>query len=41
MFKSQPPHGASEDLLTALGQTMEEKPVIGTNLTDPERASRS
>ena len=36
MFKGQPPHGASEDLLTALGQTMEEKPVIGTNLTDPE-----
>ena len=36
MFKNQPPHGASEDLLTALGQTMEEQPVIGTNLTDPE-----
>jgi hypothetical protein len=36
MFKNQPPHGASEDLLTALGQTMEERPVIGTDLTDPE-----
>src|SRR5918992_3856159 len=36
MFKNQPPHGASEDLLSALGQTMEERPVIGTNLTDPE-----
>ena len=35
MFKNQPPHGASEELLTALGQTMEEKPVIGTPLTDP------
>ena len=36
MFKNQPPQAASEDLLTALGQTMEERPVIGTNLTDPE-----
>jgi len=36
MFKGQPPCEASEDLLTALGQTMEEQPVIGTNLTDPE-----
>ena len=36
MFKNQPPHAASEDLLSALGQTMEERPVIGTNLTDPE-----
>ena len=36
MFKNQPPHGASEDLLTALGQTMEEKPVIGSNLVDPQ-----
>src|SRR5829696_5404522 len=36
MFKNQPPLAASEDLLTALGQTMEERPVIGTNLTDPE-----
>jgi Animal haem peroxidase len=35
MFKNQPPLRASEDLLTALGQTMEEQPVIGTNLTDP------
>ena len=36
MFKNQPPHTASEDLLSALGKTMEERPVIGTNLTDPE-----
>ena len=36
MFKNQPPLAASEDLLSALGQTMEERPVIGTNLTDPE-----
>ncbi len=36
MFKNQPPHAASEDLLTALGQTMEEKPVIGSNLVDPQ-----
>ena len=36
MFKNQPAFGASEDLLTALGQTMEEQPVIGTDLTDPE-----
>jgi hypothetical protein len=36
IFKNQPPHAASEDLLSALGQTMEERPVIGTNLTDPE-----
>jgi hypothetical protein len=28
MFKNQPPHAASENLLTALGQTMEEQPVI-------------
>ncbi len=35
MFKNQPRHRASEDLLTALGQTMEEQPVIGTDLTDP------
>lgn len=28
MFKNQPPHGASENLLTALGQSMEEQPVI-------------
>ncbi len=35
MFKNQPRHRASEELLTALGQTMEEQPVIGTNLTDP------
>ena len=35
MFKNQPPHGASENLLTSLGQTMEEKPVIGKPLTDP------
>ena len=41
MFKNQPRVRASEDLLTALGQTMEEQPVIGTNLTDPKRASRS
>lgn len=34
MFKNQPPHGASENLLTALGQTMEEQPVIGTNTID-------
>jgi hypothetical protein len=34
MFKNQPPHGASEDLLTALGQAMEEKPAIGDPLTD-------
>jgi hypothetical protein len=36
MFKNQPPHAASEDLLSALGQTMEERPLIGTNLADPE-----
>ena len=36
MFKNQPPHAVSEDLLTALGQTMEEKPVIGSNLVDPQ-----
>ena len=36
MFKNQPPHTASEDLLSALGKTMEERPVIGTDLTDPE-----
>ncbi|HZA03161.1 MAG TPA: hypothetical protein VE617_01245, partial [Propionibacteriaceae bacterium] len=36
MFKGQAPLGASEDLLTALGQTMEEQPVIGTDLTDPK-----
>src|SRR5918995_2959221 len=36
MFKNQPPHAVSEDLLSALGQTREERPVIGTNLTDPE-----
>ena len=36
MFKNQPPHTASEDLLSALGKTMEERPAIGTNLTDPE-----
>ena len=36
MFKNQPAHAASEDLLSALGQTMEERPVIGTDLTDPE-----
>jgi hypothetical protein len=36
MFKNQPPYAASEDLLSALGQTMEERPVIGTNLIDPE-----
>jgi hypothetical protein len=35
MFKKQPPHRASELLLSQLGQTMEEKPVIGTPLTDP------
>ena len=35
MFKNQPPHRASETLLTALGETMEEQPVIGTDLTDP------
>ena len=35
MFENQPPHAASEDLLAALGQTMEERPVIGTNLADP------
>jgi hypothetical protein len=27
---------ASKDLLSSLGQTIEERPVIGTNLTDPE-----
>src|SRR5918994_2094317 len=27
---------ASKDLLTSLGQTIEERPVIGANLTDPE-----
>ncbi len=36
MFKNQPPQAASEDLLSALGKTMEERPVIGTDLTDPE-----
>src|SRR5687768_17493210 len=35
MFKNQPPHAASENLLTALGQVMEEKPAIGDPLTDP------
>ena len=35
MFKNQPPHQASETLLSQLGQTMEEKPVIGAPLTDP------
>jgi hypothetical protein len=35
MFKNQPPHAVSETLLGQLGQTMEEKPVIGTPLTDP------
>jgi hypothetical protein len=35
MFKNQPPHGASADLLTALGQTMEEEPGIGDTFTDP------
>jgi Animal haem peroxidase len=35
MFKNQPPLAASDTLLTSLGQTMEEKPVIGTPLTDP------
>jgi len=28
MFKSQPPHGASADLLTPLGQAMKEQPAI-------------
>ena len=35
MFKNQPPLPASDPLLTSLGQAMEEKPVIGTPLTDP------
>jgi hypothetical protein len=35
MFKSQPPHPATDTLLGNLGQTMEEKPVIGKPLTDP------
>ena len=35
MFKNQPPHAASETLLGQLGQTMEEKPIIGKPLTDP------
>lgn len=35
MFKKQPPHGAPEQLLTALGQTMEEQPVIGASAVDP------
>jgi hypothetical protein len=30
MFKGQAPFGASEDLLTTLGQAMEEQPVIST-----------
>ena len=34
MFKSQPPHQPSDTLLGNLGQTMEEKPIIGTPLTD-------
>jgi hypothetical protein len=35
MFKSQPPHRASDTLLGELGKTMEEKPIIGKPLTDP------
>jgi hypothetical protein len=35
MFKSQPAHQTSEELLTALGQSMEERPVIGTSYVDP------
>jgi hypothetical protein len=35
MFKNQPPHQASETLLSQLGQTMEEQPVIDAPLTDP------
>src|SRR5215213_7562976 len=34
MFKSQPPHQPSDTLLGNLGKTMEEKPIIGTPLTD-------
>src|SRR5215213_7928936 len=35
MFKSQPPQGASGDLLTELGKTMQEQPVKGEQYIDP------
>src|SRR5829696_10072074 len=34
MFKSQPPYRPEDTLLGNLGQTMREKPIIGTPLTD-------